>query len=208
VIEDLFAYREGLLESSETKAPAAEGCGSGCLALCRCWTNFRSGGGISGTGDRDCPFAGDRSAHFGGGHRYGCGAAVLSGAGGSRARAGAGGRGRDYILIPNIADAEGGEGESCPRTTARGTRRCVGTAVRAGPGAAPAQVPHPDPALPAWPRANKESAGGDHAAHWGYPARQRPRGGGGLRGAARISGESCWRPAAGARNAGIHGEPG
>ena len=46
VIDDLFAFREQLLEALPERAPRAS-CASGCRAPCRCSTGCRSGSATS-----------------------------------------------------------------------------------------------------------------------------------------------------------------
>jgi hypothetical protein len=124
VIEDLFAYREQLLEW-----PAPQrGRRRRRVGLPRAMTmldRFPSGALLSPNwASRPCSPR-HRPAHLRRRNRDGRGAALLSRAGGARPRAGAGRTGVDYILVPNMADAEAGDNPA-RRTTARGTRRCRG----------------------------------------------------------------------------------
>jgi hypothetical protein len=151
VIEDLFAYREQLLEcrrrSPAAAAPPAR------VGLPRAMSHARPAAVLAallrGAGHRDRAFAVTDPRISAAGHRDGGGAAVLSRAGGPRPRAGAGGSGRGlrpgsqhggcrrrrrilpFALLPVEPDA------------------AVGAALRAGAGTAPAQVPDPHAAFPA-----------------------------------------------------------
>ena len=93
VIDDLFAYREQLLEALPNAASGRWKVGlpraMSMLEQLPFWRRYFAELGIP-----TVLSPADRPAHFGGGDRDGGGAALLPGAGGPRARAGAGGGGR------------------------------------------------------------------------------------------------------------------
>ncbi len=135
VIDDLFAYREALLEALPAAAggqiqdrPAARDVDAGPAAFLEAL--FR------GTGHGDGPLAGDRSADFGWRDRTLGGRAVLSGAGGARACAGADDRGRGLRVAAGDGGRGGGRGWLRVALLPLEPDAAVGIEIRAGAGGA------------------------------------------------------------------------
>ena len=195
VIEDLFAYREQLLEALPNAAggpvprgPAARHGDARPAALLAPL--------LRRAGHPHRAFAGDRPAHLRRRNRDGRGAALLPGAGGARPRAGAG-RSRAWTTswfptsrMPKPAPIPA-PSHYCPWNQTLPWVLRVGARARA----APAQVPDSDAAFPARPRAGEEGAGRNHAPPRRDAPRQRPRRGRRLRGRSASSRTSCWKPA-------------
>ncbi len=202
VIEDLFAFANRPSRNLRPRLPRTpRSCAWASRAPCPSSTGSPSGTATSPnsgievvlsppTDHADCV----RRNGTGGG------AAVLPGAGGARARAGAARQGRGLhaaaqrpecrvrrifllhrALLPLEPDA------------------ALGSAVGAAAGGAPAQVSDPHPALPVGPRARQEGPGGNHAEAGRVTPGERPRRGCGLRRAARPFRTACSMPA-GARS--------
>ena len=74
--------------------------------------------------------------------------------------------GVDYILVPNMADAEVRRGFLRVALLPVEPDAALGAALGARTGTASASVPDSDAALPAGPGAGEEGAGGNHAQRW------------------------------------------
>ena len=126
VIEDLFAYREQLLEWPAATTAAGRlrvGIPRAMTMLDRLpfWRTYFHELGIDTVLSQR-----HRRAYFRRGNRDGGGAAVLSGAGGARARAGAGRGGRGLRPGAEHGGCRGRRPIPAGRITARGVRRCRG----------------------------------------------------------------------------------
>ena len=107
--------------------------------------------------------------------------------------------GVDYVLVPNIADAEAGD-DSCAAHYCP-WNQTLPWVLRSAPGARAAAAPLPDPdaALPARAGAGEEGAGRNDAPARRHAARERSRRGRGLSPSSANSRRSCSTPA-GARS--------
>ena len=212
VIDDLFAYRERLLEDAARTPPTGAASAVGLPRAMSMfdrypfWQRYFAELGIETRA-----LAGHRPAHFRRGHRDGGGAALLSRCRWPTATCRRWSkRAWTTSWSPTSPTPRPTTAILRRRTTAPGARRCRGCCASApGAGAAPAPVPDSHAALPAGPGAGEEGAGRNHAPAGRHAPRQRPRRGRRLRRAARIPGRSCWKPAA-ARSAVLEqtGEPG
>ena len=139
------------------------------------------------TGAGDGALAGDGSADFGGRHRTLGGRALLSGAGGARACAGADEGGRGLRVAAGDGGCGGGRRRLRVALLPVEPDAAVGAEIGAGAGGACGDVPHADAAFPPGTGADQESPGRDHAAAGRDAAGERPRGGRRLHGAAQVS---------------------
>ena len=104
--------------------------------------------------------------------------------------------GVDYVLLPNIVDAESGDDRCaahyCP------WNQTLPWVLRSAPALEPraAPLPDPDPAFPTGPGAGEEGTGRDHAAAGRHAACQRSRRGRGLRARSAHFRRNCWKPGA------------
>ena len=202
VIDDLFAYREQLLEGARRTRPIGQVEASGCRARCRCSTGCRSGSATSRNSAFETVLSPrDRSAHLRGAAsnwRWRSPAIRCRWRTGMCRRCST----RAWITssLPNMVGCRGGRrpcaAHYCP------WNQTLPWVLRSAPALEPraAPVPDSDAAFPARPRAGEEGAGRDDAAAGRHAAGERSRGGCGVRGAAGVPGEAARRRPARARD--------